>query len=415
MADEMTAPVPVGFSNLPGEIQDQIMRGIPVVDLSNVMLVSRTFHRQARPYLYESVHYIQREHRELQLPFMSTEHGAIWFGNFDFTKSARIVRPGKFIRMMEEDLSLRYRVSELSFSAYDSCDKEVMKDLMTCLELLRPQFLHLNLAYCQMKLALSNTVTSLDIKYPTERALATWQDTEPEENFLREEIYAIFTIPTLQQLTLRGARRWNAFSRILTYPQYAETSNIVALSLPDTVPMDVDLEEILTWPKALKWYFHQSLEGHRHHFQFGGGGHIASPEYFLKSLATQRDSLQELIYNHGEDCCGDDESLFDPVLMREFVSLKYLSVPRKCFVDAEGMPNPLYTALPPKLEKFKMDQDARLGNLEYEARLKYWLQDILDHKTTWFPSLKYIIIRESGFATKHADNFPGTTEVLERM
>ena len=101
------------------------------------------------------------------------------------------------------------------------------------------------------------------------------------------------------------------------------SSNIVSLALPDTVPMDVDLQDILTWPKALKWYFHQSQEGHHHHFQLGGGGYIASPQYFLESLAVQHDSLQELIYNHGEDCCGNDESLFDPALMRSFVDLEY--------------------------------------------------------------------------------------------
>ena len=79
------------------------------------------------------------------------------------------------------------------------------------------------------------------------------------------------------------------------------------------------------------------------------------------------------------------------------------------------MPYPLYTALPPKLEIFKMDQDARLGNLKYEARLNCWLQDTLDHKTAYFPSLRSVILRESFLVTEYADDFPGTIEVLERM
>ncbi|PVH76676.1 hypothetical protein DL98DRAFT_591979 [Cadophora sp. DSE1049] len=412
----MTDSVPVGINSMPEEIRDQIIRGIPIVDLPNGMLASRTFCRQARPHFYKSVHFIQSDHLEPPQPFISMQHCTNSLGNFDPTQSARIVQPDKFLSIISDTPSLRYQVAEISFSIHDFHDDEDVKALKRCLDILRPESSHLTLPFCQMELALSNTVTSLDIMYPTEEALTTWQETDPKWNFLREEIYAFFTIPTLLHLTLREARKWNAFSRVLTYPQYAGTSNVVSLSLPDTVPMDVDLQEILTWPKALRCYNHESMVGKWKFFQQDMGGRLPSSAWLLKDLAAQKESLEEVMYNHGYDPCGDDETLFDPILMREFEKLEYMRVPRECFVnDWSTSPNPLYMALPPRLEVLTIDQEMFLGDLEHEATLRGWLGDILDHKKSCFPALRSIVIVEFSYSLSEEFDFTGLPEVSERM
>lgn len=80
--------------------------------------------------------------------------------------------------------------------------------------------------------------------------------------------------------------------------------------------------------------------------------------------------------------------------MRQFSKLRYLSAPRRCFVDELGASHPLYTFLPPRIETLYLDQDGAIGDAEYEARLKVWLLDVLEYRKDRFPLLKSVMLSQ---------------------
>jgi hypothetical protein len=202
-------------------------------------------------------------------------------------------------------------------------------------------------------------VTFLGIVYPDEKLNDDYEypdiqcDVDVHKG-LRDSLYSIFCIPTLQNLSLRKARAWHAFDPL---PPNDDSrvgpSNLMSLSLPDTVPLSRDPKEILTWPKALRHIYHESTESEfNYFFQNNGSEQITSPKFFIKGLHSQRDTLEELIYNNGKDCCSDDESTFD-IALKEFVSLRPLVVSRDSLVE-DGVgeeAQPVHETLLPNLEE----------------------------------------------------------------
>ncbi|KAH7383044.1 hypothetical protein BKA64DRAFT_175362 [Cadophora sp. MPI-SDFR-AT-0126] len=276
----------VGINSLPEEILDQIIRGIPIVNLLNIMLASRAFWRQARPHLYKTIRYIDEPLPSSERDVVSVRYHA---RIFDDQYSARIVRLREFLRTITENPVLVSFIKQASFSWTGTGQRSEADLLRTCFTTINPGDFHVALPYRYSALARLSTVNSLDLIYPSEGALARLQ------HRLRDLIYSIFMIDTLRDLTLRCARSWHAFTPLRdTDKVRARTSSVVSLSLPDTVPMDEDLVEILTWPKALKVYDHDSLEGLNNFFQTSGNGPRASAGSFLQGEWTFGSHIENL-------------------------------------------------------------------------------------------------------------------------
>lgn len=399
----------VGFADMPEEIQDQIIGSIPAKDIPKIMLSSRTLSRLARPHLYRSVHYGDGSLPKVNTFWCDPQPYSRSLDNFNPCYSTRIIQPLKFLQVLHKHPILKSYITEASFSPKEDVAAEELEAVGSCLGLLHPDALDIVAAYCHADLVLSSAVTSLDIMYPA------GADMDGEEwDSLRDDIYLLFSIPTLRDLTLRNARRWDAF-KPASGPQMldrtrAQTSNVVSLSLPDTIPMDTDLEEILTWPKALRSFFHENVVGQK---MFRGGR--PSPQHFLEGIASQRLSLEEVTYNNGDDAGGDDCTHFDLALMGQFIKLRYLCTPLQCFVDEDGGPSSVYTILPPNLEVLCFMREGYIGNVKYEARLKEWFQDILCNKERSLPFLKSIIMLDWEDSSYYAENLPDVSEFLERM
>jgi hypothetical protein len=399
----MAASQPAGINNIPEEIWGQVIRSIPVTDLPNLVLSSRAFYRQANRHLYRSVYYIVGSIPLTQYNFALLRSDT---RSYDPKYSAKIVRPHEFLRTIIESPVLRSHIDEASFSIQGTSDKGETEALKECLSILTLSTLHLALANNNANLALASSITSLDIMYPAEEELEDLHDS------LRDQIYSLFNIPSLRHLYLRSARSWCAFSPIPDSTR-VRTSNVVSLSLPNTVPMDTDLQEILTWPKALKCIYHENIPGDDNFFQNGGHGKIASPERFLQGIASQRESLEEVSYDNAYDCCGTDESTFTPAIMSEFLKLKHLSVNWDCLLDETWEQRPLYTVLPPNLKELYLEQ-GYIGDAEYEAQLREWLQEVVEHKE-YFPSLKTVVLWKWEDRARYDDYRPEAQAVLERL
>lgn len=402
---KMVASQPIGIDSIPEEIRDQIIRNIPVTDLLKVMLSSWALCRQAKPHLYRSVYYLVRSAPTQHKFALLRNHT----GAYDPDYSAQIIRPAEFLRTITVSPGLRSYIDEVSFSIQEDSDEGETEAIKKCLGILNPSTLHLTLANKHANIALTSTVTSLDIMYPAEEVM----EEEEFQDWLCDQIYSLFNISTLRHLCLRGARCWNAFSPIPDNTRVG-TSNVVSLSLPNTVPTDTDLKEILTWPKGLKCIHHKSEEGENGFFQLYlyTTGEKVSLKRFLQGIASQRESLEEVSYNNGMDISETDGSTFSPVLMSEFSKLTHLCVPHGCFVDENGEPHPLYTVLPPNLQKLYLDHYDNVHNVEYQARRRGWLQQILDHKKECFPSLKTVVLWQCPF---HTDYHANAHAILERL
>ena len=135
----------------------------------------------------------------------------------------------------------------------------------------------------------------------------------------------------------------------------------------------------------------------------------------LVGIASQKESLEELYYNHAEDCRGTDLSTFDPTLLRQFPKLRLMDVPRHCFVDRHGAPHPLYTFLPPSIETVRLDQDGPIGIAEYEARLRVWLLEILENKQNRFPLLNAVELYQWEDVGEQNKYLLEEASVLERL
>ncbi|KAG4431438.1 hypothetical protein IFR05_013088 [Cadophora sp. M221] len=108
----MSSSVTIGIDKLPEEIQYQIIRNIPVVDLPKVQLATRTFYRLARPYLYQCIHYIDGSQ-----PSGDRDVASVRYHDraFNHQYSARIVRLSDFGRAITESPALVSFIKQASF------------------------------------------------------------------------------------------------------------------------------------------------------------------------------------------------------------------------------------------------------------------------------------------------------------
>jgi hypothetical protein len=127
------------------------------------------------------------------------------------------------------------------------------------------------------------------------------------------------------------------------------------------------LSEILSWPKAQKHFHHDNEvdppEPSESLPTFGPTAtSIASPENFICNIYSQRDSLEELLYNNEFDGILSDGTTFDRTL-REFCNLKRVALTLECLLTWERVMNHedisphLFEVLPPALEELVINLD----------------------------------------------------------
>lgn len=235
----MAASPQITLESLPEEVQDEIIRSVPVKDLPNVMLSTQTLYRLAKPHFYHSLYYFGGV--ILRQSYTPSYHNFALSPRkvraYDPTNSARVVRLAEFLRTMTENPGLPSHIDEISFSVGSIVQRGDVEE--TDAEKERLNILRL----ITLNLAFTSTITSMDVMYPGKDTL----DRDERDPLLRDQVYSLFKIPGLRHLCLRKARTWRDFSRATSDNDLkAGTSNVVSLSLLDTVPMDTDLQEILT-------------------------------------------------------------------------------------------------------------------------------------------------------------------------
>jgi hypothetical protein len=395
------------FDRIPVEIWRQIAQALPANSLSNFVLSSRNFYKCVNPHLYRTLHFFgtSKGKKEvakaaiLQESCFGVHRAQSWLFHSDHSSSINYIRA--FLKTITANPELRSHITGASFEWDDTANAQDILIAKRCLELLKPllSLLRLALPDFDTKFAITSNVTFLEIVYPDEKLLNDdYEDSRYDVDLhegLRDNVYSIFCIPTLRHLSIKYARTWHAFNPLPpTSDSRVGTSNIISLSLPGTVPLSRDLKEILTWPKALRYFYHENVPGNSNFFQNNGNEQVTSPEVFIKGLNTQRHAIEELIYNNEEDCCGHDETTFGTAL-REFIHLKRLAVSRDSLVG-DGVneePQPLHETLPPNLEEAWIQLDS--GDT-YDDRqqsfLKQGLQGIAMNKEQCCPSLKNLVL-----------------------
>lgn len=411
----MPAKSSTALNRIPDELWSQIFQALPTKSLASLVLCSSNLYKIGNPHLYHTVYYLgtrrSDEHRAI-LQNSSSNFGVhqaqSWL--FDPAESSRIIHPEAFLKTITLNSELLAHITGASFGWDDTADPQGILVAKMCLGQLTSSpdvdFLHLALPEFDPTFAIANKLTFLEIEYPDQMLLNNdYIDSRYDvalHSGLRDILHSIFCIPTLQHLSLKGARTWQAFTPLSPADtSRVGTSNVTALSLPRTVPLSRDLKEILTWPKALRSIFHENTQGRGSFFQNYRSEQIASPEVFIEGLHGQRATLEDLIYNNGEDGTGNDETTFGTAL-REFIRLKHLAVPKECLVeswiDGDEEPQSWYAILPPSLEEAWIELDnADVYPLhDFERRLRgvfeQGLRGVAMNKVHCCPTLRRLVL-----------------------
>lgn len=164
---------PLDMENLPEEIQDQIIRSVPIIDLPSVMLVSQAFSRLVKPHLYHSVHYFGpgtlpdcylhvKGNPGIGHPPHNFVSGKANNPAYDPINSARTFGLAKLLRTITEKMELSSQIHVVGFSSGTAMERH--RDVYIDLE---AETEHLSiLISITSKLVLTDTVTSVDIIYP---------------------------------------------------------------------------------------------------------------------------------------------------------------------------------------------------------------------------------------------------------
>lgn len=171
---------------------------------------------------------------------------------------------------------------------------------------------------------LLSIVTSLEIRFDH-------LDPVPDSDAVpMERLYQIFSPPDLRSLSIILIRSWTPENPSDTTAKSqisklrSKTSNITCISLFATVPPGSDLEEMLSWPKALR-SLHYELCTDEYN-SFGVGLPTLSPLDFSTALVSQSNSLEELVI-YG-DCQGDNTGYMANELidLRSFSALRIVGL-----------------------------------------------------------------------------------------
>ena len=170
--------------------------------LPNVILANHAFCRQARPYLYQCIRYIDEPFPSYEREVASVRYQA---RIFDHQYCARVVRLGEFLRSITENPALVWFIKQASFSWSGTGNKTEADALRLCFKTIKPSNFYVALPFNHAHLARMSTVTSLDLIYPSEGVLPRLQHS------LRNRLYSIFMMDALRDLRLRCARSWSVW------------------------------------------------------------------------------------------------------------------------------------------------------------------------------------------------------------
>ena len=397
------------FDLLPDDILLIIIQLAPHNALWTIAQVSKSLNRCATPYLYRYVYLWENQHRASDRP-VSID----WPNNLtqmcrSADQSTRIWDLELFRRAIAQRPDLRESVIGASFECqYGFHDDDLVP---TIVELLAgsAKFLHAAPVVSIQCSDYFKYLTSLEI---TGEFLGSNYE---EEISNRDLLYDIFCLPLLVSLSVNRVRHWSCFNTSTIRPERAGTSTVKNLLFRETVMPGPDLDEILTWPRALKSFrFEPTLNMTG---MFGSHGSVPSASNFSTALLPQASTLEEL-HVYGDLQEEDSDYIFNVVdrvsiiQLTNFTRLKCVSLHLSYMMvytsDAEfhnseiGSFPRLYQVLSPALVELQIELPddfpaavffASDPSWEVELRageLSAAMIGIFQNKTSCFPQLRKV-------------------------
>lgn len=427
----------MSFNNLPEELQLAIVQQVPKQCLPAVARVSQCLRRCATSELYYFIEFVgYRGHRCGSRWTLMSKNDLQFMWKYLFAKQpqpcTRVDSMDQFLRTMRESPTLRAKVIAATFS-WGETHSDTVNHL---LDLLAPcvRCLHLSPPGYLQNQAFLAPVTSLgiDVEWP--------DDDDVRAKINRDYIYTLFCIPTLRALILENVRSFNRFSGVIPIER-ARTSNIACLSFPYSVPAGKDLEEMLTWPTALRSFsLELNIIGNRD--AYGPDTNVADPARFIDALQQHNGSLEELLIT-GASC--DYAGLMGErtVDLRKFHKLRRVGLPREFMVmsrtsrETIGLQKKdvydLFEILPSSLEELHIEisfpadwtqyfsarptRDGPRWAKEDPDELSNWLCAIAFNKSN-YPVLTKVVLWQNVGNTKDQCDLgtePGCAELLSAM
>lgn len=374
----------MAYEHFPSEIWEIIIGYLSAAGLRNMMLVSHALHQLTKPYLFNTVHYHNLAGLGAELyhdlsDFLVTEtapytppHNSVEIRNLE-----------RFHHLLDQQTVYRQYVKTASFSFTGV--GHATNNLIQSLRLIEPEELHYRVP-ATIGILSPDHMVSVDLIY------------QPHGfTLLRSHMHFVFTIPTVRRVCLRNVRDWQKFSTPLD-SSWERTSNVTSVTLLSTVPMDQDLCEILTWPKALLHYHHENKiihnEGGTGSYRFPGSS--ANPTSFIQALDCQKTTLESLYYDNVWDYRGTGDP-FGTALVG-FSELKKLSVHQVCLNRADDsffQMRPAFEVLPSNIKLMRIQL---LGNTYSGDRpsstehFNAWLRQVVSPEQRRFRNLHKVTV-----------------------
>ncbi|EPE31197.1 hypothetical protein GLAREA_04164 [Glarea lozoyensis ATCC 20868] len=303
---------------------------------------------------------------------------------------SHIIRIKEFLRTMKSSQQLTSYLSAISLAWCDSCDESISRELI---DLVGPSIKHLHLKpstpismdmmpLCLTSLELNTKV--LGLKYPS-RSGSNWRYSPPTWRVDRELFYSFFCLPNLRSLSVEGIRGWDWFEGdALDFSNKTHTSNITCLKFPYSAPAGRDLSEVLSWPKSLLSYHHEScLDDDRMYSCRREWVFMFDVEAFVQTLSSQQASLEEIFISSANDDGAQtfpnliDLSSFSR-LRRVGLMVDHLDWPT-LYQDEESPTLPISIRLPSGLEELQIELTEEDRFQDYFDRDHQWAK----HCSTW--------------------------------
>jgi hypothetical protein len=377
----------MAYEQFPAEIWEIIIGYSSASGLRNMMLVSHTSHQLTKPYLYSTVHYhnlagLETEVSHDPTDFLVTEtapytppHNSVEIRNLEH-----------FRHLLDQQPVYRQYVKTASFSFTGV--GHATNNLLQCLRLIEPEELHYRVP-TTIGILSPDHMVSVDLIY------------QPRGfTLLRSHMHFVFTIPTVRRVCLWNVRDWQNFSTPPD-PSWERTSNVTSITLLSTVPMDQDLCEILTWPKALLHYHHENKvihnEGGTGSYRFPSSS--ANPASFIQALDCQKTTLESLYYDNVWHYRGTGDPF--GTALAGFSELKSLSVHQVCLNRADNsffQMRPAFKVLPSKIEILRIKLIGSMRDDDrhpYNQHLNAWLRQMVSVNRQKFPNLRKVTVMHS--------------------
>lgn len=273
--------------NLPTEILLLVFSRLPPPALTSLLHSCRRLNEVVIPLLYDSVYFWGSgdldDFRKAWFPNRQEDLPPNWTRIWDLEA---------FTRSYCDSISLRAHVKNVDLR-WHNAEKNDDQDVYQCLAALKSsclQSLHLSPPRFSFDIPADTAVTSLAIQHDGLRGDFYAKDDGTELS----RLHSLFYIPSLTHFCLDGWRYWGS----PTYDRPADvredrmrSSNVEYLTLNKTGVIGKDLQELLSWPKALRSF---SYIPYPHHgLRYEGLGNLSSRE-LQYALQHQRRTLENL-------------------------------------------------------------------------------------------------------------------------